>query len=541
MNSIKKWGLNTRTISATSYSVNPFSNPLIKNEMKPGFEFSNKTILIPTFFQRHIGVDGDEEAYYDRLYHLHSSLTTLGEKYLFIDNGLDRRLDNRLIAELQNCWQRLEVQGRISASTITESIVLPHLAAYKDLLQKDLAAGKIQEIIEAYLKRHGQGKLYELKNILFHMLHWHNLYLPGLFKDYDYLDVSPKVLFYGDISKREIYFLHFLYSMSIDVLHFHTERDCFLPDIDHENIMCQLVEYTRKLEEKPFPREKSLSTIATDAKKATEELRTTLHSDDSFFYKPWQFITYSLNSTIMRSTYEEIAIFAGEDAKMRTGWHAGQQRVTLSNFFTLIKGTHSDENKYWKELNELIEHDMTLFINALPMLSPSTELKKKEYYAILDSNHIPDTTKLLTSEFWPYKKYPDHVQKFISSKMALLCQLKGIKRDTSLPVEIQKIKIFSLLLHIPEKFLQLLQQFDFPAKIPKIVVYNNEKNGDMTIEDAIVLYFMASSGIDVFVFNPSGHNDIETYLDEKCYDKHYLEKIVFNLSYKSRSILGRFF
>lgn len=541
MNNVNKWELNTRKIEVLPYSGDPFNQLLVKNQQKAGFQFSKDKVFIPTFFQRYIGVDGDESNYYDRLYDLHTNLQVLKNKYLFFDKGLDKHLDNTLITKLQDLWQMMEKKNQVSSAFIVKQILYPHLKPYKDLQQKDQAAEKIRAVIDLYLKLFGHEKLYELKNIVFHMLHWHNLYLPGLFGEYDYLDINPKILFYGKISKREVYFLHFLYAMSVDVLYFHTAEDRFFTDIDKENTISQFKEYPRKLEEKPFPQKKSQSTVYTEAQRATEELRETLHSDDSFFYKPWQFISYELNSTVMHSTYEEIAIFAKEEAKMRTGWNAGQGRVTLSNFFSLIKGIHSDEKRYWKELNELISLDMTLFVDSLPALTTSSELDKKHYYEALDSKHILDQDKLLKSGFWPYKRYPDHVQKFISSKMVLLCQLKGIKRDKSMPIEIQKIQMFTLLLHIPEKFLQLLQQFDFPGKVPKIIVYNNEKNGDMTLGDATLFYFMASSGIDVLIFNPSGHNDIETYLEEECYDKHHLEKLAFNLPYKSRSLLGRFF
>lgn len=541
MNNLNKWELNTRKIAIKQYPGEPFINLLVKNESKAGFDYSDDSVIIPTVFQRYIGVDGDEALHYGKLYDLHNSLLVLKDKYLFIDKGLDKKLDNSLVSKLQGHWQDLETRGQISAASIINNVISPYLSAYKDLRQKDQAVDKIKTVIEFYLDLFGTGKLYELKNIIFHLLHWHNLYLPKLFNNYDYLDINPKILFYGKISKREVYFLHLLYQMGVDIFYFNSAEDRFFTDLDKNNKISQLIEFPRRLEEKPFPLEKSISTISTEAQKATEELRETLHSDDSFFFKPWQFISYELNSKVMHSTYEEIAIFAKEEAKMRTGWNAGQGRVTLSNFFTLVKGIHKDEKRYWKELNELISLDMTLFIDSLPVLVSSNELRKKEYYETLNSEHVLDQEKLLKSGFWPYKRYPDHVQKFISSKMVLLCQLKGIKRDKSIPIEIQKIKVFNLLMNIPEKCLQLLQQFDFPAYVPKVVVYNNEQNGDMTLEDATLFYFMASSGIDTFIFNPSGHNDVETYLDDDCFDKHHLEKLAFNLAYKSRSLLGRFF
>lgn len=541
MNNLNKWELNGRIIESVSYAGDPFNNLFAKNVSKAGFEYTKEKVIIPAAFQRYIGVDGDEADYYNKLYDLNNNLETLKNRYLFVNEGFDRKIDNREIMKLQTIWQDLEKRGNMTSQIIVNELIKPHIASYADIRQKELALLKMDRVVAFYLNLFGTGKLFELKNIVFHLLHWHNLYLPELFREYDYLDINPKVMYFGKISKREVYFLYYLHYMGVDVYYFHPGEDHFFADLDRENFLCQLIESPRRLQLKPFLLEKAISTVSTAAKQASEELRETLHSDDSFFFKPWQFITYELDSRVLHSNYEEIAIFAREEAKMRTGWNAGQGRVTLSNFFALVKGIHNDDKKYWKELNELINQDMTLFIDSLPLVPSIVTLKKKEYYDSLNSGHVLDQGKLLTAGFWPYKKYPEHVQKFISSKMIQLCQLKGVKRDKSIPVEIQKIKVFSLLLNIPEKCLQLLQQFDFPGFVPKIVVYNNENNGDMSLEDGTLFYFMASSGIDVFVFNPSGHNDIETFIDEDCYDKHHLEKLAFNLPYKSRSILGRFF
>lgn len=541
MNILNKWELNNRNIEIKQFLGDPLKDLFVKNGSRSGFEYTNEKIFIPVIFQRFIGVDGEESDYYNKLYDVKRLINKNKSGNLFIDHGFDKQIDNNLISKLQNIWQIMEKESKASSDYITTEIFKPYLSEYADVRQKDLVIIKIKKLLDIYINIFGLGKLYELKNIVFHLVHWHNLYLPELFKNYDYIDINPKVMFFGKTSKREVYFFLLLNSMGIDILYFNPGEDCYLKELGKDGVISQITEYPRRLKEKPFPKERSSTTVLTEAKIVSEELREILHSDDSFLFRPWQFIDYELNSKVMHSTYEEIAIFAKEDAKMRTGWKAGQGSVTLSNFFTLIKGVHADQKRYWKEFNNIINQDMTIFVDSLPILNSQNELKKNEYYSSLSKDHILDKDKLMNSSFWPYKRFPIHVQKMISSKMILLCQLKGVKRDKSIPVEIQKIKVFSMLLNIPEIYLQLLQQFDFPGHVPKVIVYNNEKNGDMTLDDATLFYFMASLGIDVFIFNPSGHNDVEAYIEDVCYDKHYLEKMEFNLQYKSKSILGRFF
>jgi hypothetical protein len=329
--------------------------------------------------------------------------------------------------------------------------------------------------------------------------------------------------------------------MGVDILWYNPTEDVFPNELDPDGKLSQITEYPRRLQIKPFPAERTIAKVSTEAQKASDQLRDILHTDDSFLYRPWQFIDYELDTKVLHSTYEEIAIYACEEAKMRDGWHAGQERVTLSNFFALIKGVHADQKKFFKELNALIELDMTIFVNQLPVLKEVTTIRKKEYYEVLAADHTVDIDKLRNASFWPYKNFPDHVQKRLAVKIARICQLKGVKRETSVPIEIQKIKTFTTLLAIPENYLRLLQQFDYPGQVPKIVVYNNETNGDMTQEDALLFYLMALTGIDLFIFNPAAHNDIEQFIEDECFNRHYLEKIGFNLKYKPDSLLKRLF
>ena len=38
-----------------------------------------------------------------------------------------------------------------------------------------------------------------------------------------------------------------------------------------------------------------------------------------------------------------------------------------------------------------------------------------------------------------------------------------------------QVDIFSVLVNLDKSILQLLQSFDYPEEVPKIVIYNNEK------------------------------------------------------------------
>jgi len=95
-----------------------------------------------------------------------------------------------------------------------------------------------------------------------------------------------------------------------------------------------------------------------------------------------------------------------------------------------------------------------------------------------------------------------------------------------------QVDIFSVLINLDGEMLELLQAYDYPEEVPKIVVYNNEENGNLSFEDCIMLAFMNSIGIDIIIYNPSGYNDIENFIYPQQYDIHRLENMSFKLHFK---------
>ncbi|WP_443663763.1 YceG family protein, partial [Clostridium sp.] len=98
-----------------------------------------------------------------------------------------------------------------------------------------------------------------------------------------------------------------------------------------------------------------------------------------------------------------------------------------------------------------------------------------------------------------------------------------------------QVDIFSVLINLDKEILELLQSFDYPEEVPKIVIYNNEENGNLSFEDCIMLAFMDSMGIDIIIYNPSGYNDIENFINPDQYDIHRLENVSFKLHFKKNA------
>ena len=89
-------------------------------------------------------------------------------------------------------------------------------------------------------------------------------------------------------------------------------------------------------------------------------------------------------------------------------------------------------------------------------------------------------------------------------------------------------------LTLERRYQDLLQNFDFPYKIPRIVIFHDNQEV-FNKNDAIRVAFFVLSAFDVVIFTPSGYNDIEVVLNDFIYDVHKLESYDSNIKLKDRS------
>jgi hypothetical protein len=94
------------------------------------------------------------------------------------------------------------------------------------------------------------------------------------------------------------------------------------------------------------------------------------------------------------------------------------------------------------------------------------------------------------------------------------------------------IYLFSQAMFTPKEIIQLMEKFDYSQHVPKLIIYNNESRGMLSRSDAALILLLNQFGIDIIVYNPPGHNDIENFLHDSLYDTHWLEDVVFDLEYK---------
>jgi hypothetical protein len=533
---MEKWSLNMLDIEAvpaelTDDMVRDLKTPVTQRK---DFRHNPYIVTIPRYFYRFIGIKTNEEDYYETLYRLDKELSKFENLYTRFDNGLDKNISLSTQNRLNEVW------GKIKPTQDMDTSYLIGLLRDNNLMPV-LSNGVLLEqvkryfkgLLDYYVKVNNERLEESLKLIVNYCVHWMSIYMKDLLSGFDYIGINPKILFYGEITSEECFFLNLLSTLGCDVLYFNPKSTGLFNEVDKYNSFSKEILYGMRRDIKPFPqgiRER----VKTTAYSAKEEINKTLFSEDSSFYRPWQFSDYNIKAVTLKTTYEEVNLWGKEKALIRDGWKIENRRVFIPNIFAKINGTHDDLDKYWKEVNELINIKNTLFYyKKLPIIDVvPLEYGKYEHVFSRDQYSEFDVEKLLRASWWKYKELRTGLQRTIAEKIRECCIHPLIMNIEDAEERDFQVDIFSVLINLDLPIQQLLQGFDYPEEVPKIVVFNNEKNGNLSYEDCIMLAFMNSMGVDILIYNPSGYTDVENYIYQELYDIHRLEKMSFNLEYK---------
>lgn len=303
----------------------------------------------------------------------------------------------------------------------------------------------------------------------------------------------------------------------------------------------------------------------TQAYKISEEIMDILHDEESGCYRKWQFADYKIKVDTLKTTYDEIILLGKQEAMIRPGWNIGIREVSIPNLFSKVNGVHEDIKLYREEVNLLVEEKDTVFFKKFPLYKKKYKKNvSKAFFQMSDLNGNLDKEELLTSQYWKYKKLNPAMQDMMADKIIELCKIPSLWKFDNFKVKVKlslidrikafllslsnkeekdrsdmRLSTFAVLTNLDDELIDLLKGFDYPYKVPKIIVYNNNKGKGMGFGDALTLVFMNLLGVDIIIFNPAGASDIENYVKEGYYDVHRLEYAKENLPYKKNNLLYR--
>lgn len=406
-------------------------------------------------------------------------------------------------------------------------------------LQKNLI-----DILKTFEVNHAKGLTdVDFRRMIIDIIKWMWNHIGKWFENFSVEnDVFPKVVWYGDASKSQVYFLYFLLKLGCDILIFHPEGKDIFAEIDHKRGKGFIHQYPDKKPAKPFPQER-IRRESTIAHRASRELEIVLNNENSGIYKPWQFRDYIPKSLSLKSTYDEIFLMVKEKAMIRPGFKVQNGEVYIPCIFSKVSGVSTDKKEYWSRLQDISHGDFTICIRNFPFTKESRSDYRFHYQQSLGKNGKLSVEKIMNGNWWGYKHLPSGLQRGLASAIVRYCERPKLKKDNNESQAEFLHYMFGQAFTIPESILKLIQKFDYSQEVPRLVLYNNETNGILSREDACLILLLNEFGLDIVIYNPVGHNDLEFFIGEEFFDNHWLEEVAFEQEFpdKESSRLGQVF
>lgn len=332
----------------------------------------------------------------------------------------------------------------------------------------------------------------------------------------------PVILYYGDISQSEMYFLNFMSRCGFDTVYISPNKKNSALVID-KNIggRMQIFELPQSKESGVYPTKAIKMKVATVAYSAERDLDTMLYGGDTGIYRSFQFP--NSQSVTLKTTFEEISILWKQEARFRTGFTTAGNLVSVPNIFAKISGVEDGNlGNYWEDVRQKLTPDTILIVKGKnPAEEPREDLSVyRQFYR----NGQYDIEKFKTSTLNKFSYLPDRVQDLLFYK------LQEVVSSGFLKLEGDEL-MCSVLNHgmsLTKKFTQMIQRFDFTRTIPKLI-YIDAIEDTFLLWECIHLVLCNLIGFDILIYTPTGYKNLETYVSPDAFEEHIMNQFLYDV------------
>ena len=282
---------------------------------------------------------------------------------------------------------------------------------------------------------------------------------------------------------------------------------------------------------KDIQEQNNSNVIQTVAKKAKDEFSETIYKNSNVF-KPWQFKQGYTNPIYIDAVVEDIKTYWNQDARFREGFAVKQENykdvIYVPNFFTKINGSMFDKIKYKELVNYVKDTQLTIFKTTGILLQ--SNFSKEDMFSLM---FVMDYDKVNFEKIKQHKLYNLNrinidVQKFIIDKYN---ELAGKLKN-----QVQQIDLLYFLASIINnndfEFIKLIENFDFPFRVPKLVIYLKDRE-TFDLNNSLFIHYLNLIGLDIIIFSPTGSESIEENLFGNYLNIITLDEMNFDLSYEN--------
>ena len=332
----------------------------------------------------------------------------------------------------------------------------------------------------------------------------------------------PVILYYGDISQSEMYFLNFMSRCGFDTVYISPNKKNSALVID-KNIggRMQIFELPQSKESGAYPNKAIKMKVATVAYSAERDLDTMLYGGDTGIYRNFQFP--NSQSVTLKTTFEEISILWKQEARFRTGFTTAGNLVSVPNIFAKISGVEDGNlGNYWEDVRQKLTPDTFLIVKEKNPAEVSVE--DLSVYSQFYRNGQYDFEKFKASTLNKFSYLPDRTQDL------LLYKLQEVVSSGFLKLEGDDL-MCSVLNHgmsLTKRFTQTIQRFDFTRTIPKLI-YIDAVEDTFLLWECIHLVLCNLIGFDILIYTPTGYKNLETYVSSDAFEEHIMNQFLYDV------------
>lgn len=331
----------------------------------------------------------------------------------------------------------------------------------------------------------------------------------------------PLILYYGDISQSELFFLHFMSRSGFDVIYITPNKTTLrLTAEKNADGRMQIFELPKSKDSGEYPDKPIKMKMATVAYSAERELDEMMYNGDAGIFRDFQFP--NSQSITLKTTYEEINILWKHEAKFRSGFSVSGNLVCVPNIFAKISGVKDGNlNAYWDDVRAKLTPDTLLYIKTAGEQQGGIDLSA---YRGFYRNGKIDTERLKGSMLNKYSYLPDRIQDLIMFKLQETVDSGYLK--------LQGDDLMCAVLHfglsLDKELLKIIQRFDFTKQIPKLVIIDPVEE-TFTVRECIISVLCGIIGFDVIIYTPTGYKNIETFVKPEAFEEHTMNEFLYNV------------
>lgn len=358
------------------------------------------------------------------------------------------------------------------------------------------------------------------------------------------LDVSPKCIYYGDITKHEVYFLMMLHLMAFDVLFLNPLRE-EMWDVEtlgissvHKNMQIVPIE-TLEAKIRNADVIDCEESITLQYEREVEDMMAGTGA-----YRPWQFRDGDVKPIFTRLSIHDIGAMWGEPARVRNGFKVSGKTVTVPNIFFEIDGMESQEE--YADLIQLCTSQPNTYVlkNGAKELVQGTisNEQKLQFSFCMNFDGTINIKEVQKLPFYEWDRYRDSLEELILRKVNVLFSDKMFKKELN---QQDKFDILADVLSINPQIIRMADGFDYTGAVPKLVVF---LENDDYIEDRMlyIIGFIWQLGFDIMIFCPSGLVSIDSVFELNRFNCVRLENMVYDMTLekakkKKKGLFGKFF